>query len=278
MDPKKAIVHGGMGHLDDLLCAALAIARYGVNVERRDPSAEELQDPSILVLDVGGEHAPEMGNFDHHQLPRDAAPDCAVHMFVRAQFSEFLPGLRTMGWWEALPEVDSKGPFAYARNHGLPRYPFELASPVEKMILGWFQSVEEIKVGMSLFGLLRDLGDQLLEDASDVIAEMASVRDALEVVYLHNVETLVVDTLAPGRATGAVKDADHPDAGVLVTHDDRGNGWTLYRYNDHPAVDFSSLEAHAVVSFAHKGGFIAKTRERVPVSDVLALVASCIKA
>lgn len=38
-----------------------------VEVERRNPTEEELQNPNILVGDVGMEFNPELNNFDHHQ-------------------------------------------------------------------------------------------------------------------------------------------------------------------------------------------------------------------
>lgn len=38
-----------------------------VEVERRNPTEQELQNPNILVGDVGMEFNPELNNFDHHQ-------------------------------------------------------------------------------------------------------------------------------------------------------------------------------------------------------------------
>jgi len=38
-----------------------------IEVERRNPTQEELQNPNILVGDVGMEFNPERNNFDHHQ-------------------------------------------------------------------------------------------------------------------------------------------------------------------------------------------------------------------
>lgn len=46
---------------------------------------------------------------------------------------------------------------------------------------------------------------------------------------------------------------------ILATHDDRGDGWMLYRYDDCPLVDFTKIKEHPDITFAHKGGFIAKT-------------------
>jgi hypothetical protein len=45
---------------------------------------------------------------------------------------------------------------------------------------------------------------------------------------------------------------------VTVVRDDRGPGWTLFRRNDHPHVDFSQVDAAPGVIFAHRNGFIVK--------------------
>ena len=39
--------------------------------------------PGGLVVDVGGEHDPERGNFDHHQFPRDHDPVCALSLVLQ---------------------------------------------------------------------------------------------------------------------------------------------------------------------------------------------------
>ena len=63
--------------------------------------------------------------------------------------------------------------------------------------------------------------------------------------------------------------------GVLVSRDNRGPGLALFRREDDPKVDFSVLEGNEAVTFAHKGGFIAKTREG---AEWAPLVRAAIKA
>lgn len=65
---KKIVTHPGLFHADDV-CAIAWLRVCGVTapVERRNPGVEDLNDPEILVVDVGGEHDPARGNFDHHQ-------------------------------------------------------------------------------------------------------------------------------------------------------------------------------------------------------------------
>lgn len=49
---------------------------------------------------------------------------------------------------------------------------------------------------------------------------------------------------------------------VIITQDDRGDGLCLFRRNDCPRIDFFKVVEHPDVVFAHKGGFVAKTKTR----------------
>ena len=99
----KIITHAGHAHLDDLMAcaialtdrtwgvlesgraatveAALADACEGVVIERRDPTEDELANPRVLVLDVGGHYRPDLGNFDHHQFPK-GTKESAMSIFA----------------------------------------------------------------------------------------------------------------------------------------------------------------------------------------------------
>jgi len=67
----KVITHDTSFHADEVI--AVALLKYiGYNVDlvrTRNPQvlATSIADPSVAVLDVGGEHNPLMFNFDHHQ-------------------------------------------------------------------------------------------------------------------------------------------------------------------------------------------------------------------
>ena len=51
---------------------------------------------------------------------------------------------------------------------------------------------------------------------------------------------------------------------ALVYPDRRGNGYGLTRYNDSQRLDFSKIEGHDEVRFAHKRGFVAKVTATGP--------------
>ena len=61
-------------------------------------------------------------------------------------------------------------------------------------------------------------------------------------------------------------------AAVSVTHDSRGRGWKLCRFDNFQNVDFSVLAGHKDIKFVHKTGFVAKTHERLSVEEILDFV------
>jgi uncharacterized UPF0160 family protein len=65
---RLCITHPGVFHADEVCAIAyLRLNGFRGAVERRVPTPEELANPKVLVIDIGGEHDPANGNFDHHQ-------------------------------------------------------------------------------------------------------------------------------------------------------------------------------------------------------------------
>jgi len=64
----RIVTHPGIFHADEV-CAVGWLRLMGVDapVERRVPTSEDLANPEVLVLDIGGVHNPSLRNFDHHQ-------------------------------------------------------------------------------------------------------------------------------------------------------------------------------------------------------------------
>jgi hypothetical protein len=59
--------------------------------------------------------------------------------------------------------------------------------------------------------------------------------------------------------------------------DRQGTGWRLFRFDGAP-VNYSLIADRPEIAFAHKNGFLAKTRERIPVNDVIELVSKAVTA
>jgi uncharacterized UPF0160 family protein len=67
---KKIITHAGVFHADDVFAAALLQQTFNIPIKRKFPSElteEEMNDPTIFVLDMGRELDPRNSNYDHHQ-------------------------------------------------------------------------------------------------------------------------------------------------------------------------------------------------------------------
>ena len=57
------------------------------------------------------------------------------------------------------------------------------------------------------------------------------------------------------------REINHPDTMFSVTRDKRGDGYGLYRYDDHPSIDFRRLSELEDIEFTHANGFYATTKE-----------------
>ena len=260
---KKVIVHGGKAHRDEFMSVGLACHAGLINettpIERRDPTDEEILDPDVLVLDVGGILDPGKGNYDHHQLPR-GTEECALSLLAKAHK---VPGendgtyhdlLKDRPWYQATVVLDAMGPFELARREGLKKLPEGSWSPVEKVCLEWFEQDPAGALPLAI-RVMKSRIDQAIR-ARDAILELSRVASVMQV---GDLQVLRVDGADPEFFEGLIKHLN-ADPAVTVSNDDRGPGLALFRRNDHPGVDFSRLEGLECVEFAHRGGFIAKTR------------------
>jgi len=269
--PKYAITHPGRAHRDEALALGLAIATglLSINapVYRREPIDEELDDPEILVFDVGGRHEPGRLNFDHHQMPRGTR-ECALSLLARHMGVEEI--LADRPWYQATVIIDSQGPGIMARELGLDKLPPALVSPFEMAILDDLSRVEE-EICLGLKELVSRTMEKRLADARALRDRGLWLDDNHRLMDVGGVRALVVEDDDP-RGLGELRERLGGDVALSLNHDDRGEGWSIYRYDDDPRVDLSRLDGDPLVHFAHKSGFIAKTRTLIPVESVLSLV------
>lgn len=252
---KYIVIHGGRSsHQDEQVACALAYwaGADGVKIERRDPSTEELGDQDVLVMDVGGIHDPDKLDFDHHQLDRTAAPACAYSLLaeylgVRKDLGELFP------WFEPGIVLDSKGPFALAKQAGVSW------DQVSGMVLTPSRTWHDVKWAEDSF--YRECYTRWL--SNEIMLALDEYK-AAKTVYtpeeIAGLRVLNVQGLNPGAVQDALIRSLKPQ--VVVFDDDRGAGLGLLRINDDPQVDFSRLDGDSEVLFAHKGGFIAKTKTK----------------
>ena len=63
---------------------------------------------------------------------------------------------------------------------------------------------------------------------------------------------------------------------MSITPSNRGEGWELLRLGGHRIVDFRTIAGNPEVSFVHANGFLAKTRTRLPLEEVVLLASRAI--
>ena len=265
IDFDSIIVHPGRSHFDERMAVSLALAagQCIVPVYRREPTAEEIEDPSVLVLDVGGVHDPSRNDFDHHQLPRGTV-ECsfslvAKELGIEPQLREFFP------WFTAWRMIDSCGPFQWAKEFGLDwSVASSLLNTEGDLVAEWWEEANgRVPVDGALVRRLKAQGEKVLATAQK-FKDFCQMADQWDHPEFDGVKVMDFTWASPGDALDfgdAYARSRGITGGVLVSRDNRGPGLALFRREDDPRVDFSVLEGNEAVTFAHKGGFIAKTVE-----------------
>ncbi|MGB0776048.1 MAG: MYG1 family protein, partial [Akkermansiaceae bacterium] len=163
MSIQTIITHPGGAHKDDFLASCLMISLHGVSVLRRDPSEEELANPTICVLDIGHRHEPELSNFDHHQFPRDHVPTCALSLVLQ-HIGLYDDARLFCDWLEPAEWFDTRGPNKTAEWLGVSRdVVSKMNSPIDITMLRRFAQGAEHQPGETIYELMRMVGDDLID-------------------------------------------------------------------------------------------------------------------
>ncbi len=269
------LTHPGGAHKDDFLACCLLIAKHGVPVHRREPGGEDLANPAILVVDVGGEHDPGRGNFDHHQFPRDHEPVCALSLVLR-ELGLYEDARLFCDWLEPAEWFDTRGPGGTAQWLGVDRAIMDkLNSPVDVTLLRRFARVGELQDGEVLYEMMRWVGEDLLEYLETLRERLAYIGrhgkvwsleangEAFEVLYMPRTDPLPDEpSMGLGRYLASIGKGE--DVAGLVYPDRRGEGYGLSRHQDDMRLEFTRIEHEADVHFAHARGFVAKTSATDP--------------
>ena len=270
MTIKSIITHPGGAHKDEFLACSVLLALYPVQINRREPSNEDLENSSIAVIDVGQLHQPEKNNFDHHQFPRTHPPTCSVslvleHLELYKDAQEFCDWLEPAEWF------DCRGAVRTAKWLGVERDIInKLNSPIDVTLLRRFAQSNELNPGDTIWEIMRMIG-------SDLIEYLKSLRERLNYIDKHAVFHYIKHDGATYRILYMPRTTPlptEPSMGLsryienqntennvigMIYPDRRGDGYGLSRYNDNLLLDFTRIEAFEDVHFAHKQGFMAKT-------------------
>jgi len=272
---RSIITHPGGAHKDDLLAVCVLIAKHGAPIERRNPTAEDLADLEVAVVDIGGEHDPAKLNFDHHHFERDHAPTCALSL-VLDHLGVYEDALELCAWLEPAEWFDSRGPKKTADWLGVPRKAIsQLNSPIDITLLRRFAAKRELAAGDPLYEYMRYVGEDLLEylriarERIDFVGQHAerwsitAGEDTVEAVFLPRTDP-PADEPSNAVANFVRTEGLADTVAAIVYPDRRGDGYGIGRYEDHPKLDFSRVDDEDDVHFAHKSGFMCKTTATTP--------------
>lgn len=280
IDFTSIIVHPGKSHLDERLAVALALAANDiiVPVYRREPTEDELQNQEVLVIDIGGRLDEWSQNFDHHQLPREHAPECAFSLVAKAiGVAEDLESF--FDWFSTWRKIDSKGPFQWAKESGVDwGAASSLLNPDMDIVAEWWEEAhDETPVDEALVRRLKKQGEKILIAAESCSFFCEDAENRRSWTPINGVQVFDLTWADPSDALAygdAYAKRHAASGGIIVSKDDRGPGLALFRRNDDPAVDFCRVAGDPEVTFSHSGGFIAKTAAG---ADWRRLVATAIK-
>ncbi|MCK5944186.1 MAG: MYG1 family protein, partial [Planctomycetes bacterium] len=264
---RLVVTHPGGAHKDDLLACCVLVAKHGAVIERREPTADDLADPEVAVVDVGGAHDPARHNYDHHHFPREHPPTCALSLVLDA-LGVYDDARTFCDWLEPAEWFDSRGPNRTAEWLGVPRRAIsQLHSPIDATLLRRFAAGAAHRPGEAVYEFMRLVGEDLLEylrsvragiDRVEAVCERWSVEahgEVVEAVFVPRSDAALEDPSASVarfvRAAGLEQ-----TVGALVYPDRRGDGYGLSRYEDDPRLDFQRVAAEPDVRFAHASGFV----------------------
>ncbi|MEM9284017.1 MAG: MYG1 family protein [Verrucomicrobiota bacterium] len=265
---KAILTHPGSAHKDDLLACCLLLSQHPVPIWRREPTEQDLSNPEIAVVDVGGEHDAARKNFDHHQFPFDHEPICALSLVLQ-DLGLYEDAQQFCEWLEPAEWFDTRGPFETASWLGVDRGVMnQLNSPIDITLLRRFAQKNEWQAGEPVWEVMRMIGEDLvmflrsLRERVDYVAshtEMIEVGDeegGLRVLFMPRSESMPDD---PSSGLARYIDSMGEKVDGLIYPDRRGKGYGLSRHEDCPQLDFTRISEEPDVHFAHARGFVAKT-------------------
>ena len=262
---QKIITHPGSAHFDDVTAVSLILAVYDdtdFTIERREPELVELEDPDVWVIDTGNRYEPEKHNFDHHQ-----SLECPASFVLVAGYLGLVERLSIMPWWDFKDEVDRYG----SRNSSIK---FDAGddlinrNPVEDWLAACFESDVEKAAPW-----LRSFGKYLIDEAENLKNQIDVLQNStrLEISGIPVVISETRETI--GLEEFRRLEENPPD--IVISQDRRDDGWRIFRYEGTP-VDLTLISDDMRVAFAHKSGFLAKTRDRLPVDELIHLISKAI--
>ena len=184
------LTHPGSAHKDEFLACCVLLATAPRPIVRREPTEADLADAAIVVVDVGHHHDPALNNYDHHQLPDDEAPTCALSLVLQ-NLGLYADAKAFCDWLEPAEWFDCRGPSATARWLGVERAIINrLHSPIDGTLLRRFAAATAHSAGEPLWEIMRMIGDDLLTYLRGLRSRLTFIGEHAEIWTLDNLATV----------------------------------------------------------------------------------------
>lgn len=271
------VTHPAKPHFDEVKTCCILVAQYP-NLEkicRREPTQEELDDPTVWVLDTGERYEPDFRNFDHHKelFP---STDCCLSLVLSYlgasdMFQEFF------GWYTPKVIRDCKGLEGVSRYFDIdPKVAGRLMSnPFEQWVLEEFGAQTVITPKTFIWEVMYRVGRGLfmhLDHLRTRLKDYASFGTIVDGGGLKGLFMPIMDQVERGAfGMDTYRRKEHPEIEFTITPDTRGDGYSLYRY-DGVLLDFRKIEKDPRIKFVHNSGFTASTHKSLPLEELLELV------
>ena len=260
---KYGVTHPGRAHPDDMMAWSRILFSYpNLEVQRRKPIEMELDDPEIIIFDIGGRYEPNKLNFDHHNTDPNI---CSFEMIVKHfDGNEFYLWALEQEWMKFV-----KGRDLHTRKYEegfVLRHLMGLFIGNEKEVFRTFMN----SWWDTQYYKYRRVDENIPELVSQMCAS-GDIREVEEDGVVINVIGVKHPRLSQirGRMEELWK-AEGEGPHLSISPDDRGEGWMIYRRRGH--IDLHKLNNIPEVSWSDDRGFIAKTTELIPLHKLLDIV------
>jgi len=264
------LTHPGGAHKDEFLACSVLLALHPVPVVRREPTADDLNNATICVVDVGHRHEPALNNFDHHQLPKDHPPTCSLSLVLQ-HLDLYEDARQFCDWLEPAEWFDCRGLVTTAQWLGAdPDTVSKLISPIDITLLRRFALAKQITPGQPLWEVMRMIGEDLLNYVKSMRARLDHIGQhaalweidlagkPATILFLPRTEPLPDEPSLGLDQYIASRGLTEKMVGTVYP-DRRSTGYGLSRYQDNARLDFTRLAGQPDVHFTHARGFVAKT-------------------
>ncbi len=273
----KIVTHPGNAHKDDFLSVCILLAKLeSALIFRREATPEDLADPDTYVVDVGMQLDARLHNFDHHQ---DRRLPCAFHL-VMQHLGYHDAALLVFGWYEQMSLLDVGGLHKTAKELGVdPNVLLSSSSPIDGYILSHFSRYEELTAQTFFYRFMKDFGEEMINLIESKTDRLKLLEKEARIVPVGDYKALYSPIADNPKLSIELylKQLADPDIVMTITPSNRGDGWELLRLGDNSFVDFRAVANNPDVRFVHVNGFIAKTRNLLPLARVTQIASQAIK-